>query len=249
MLDLSLYDNSLDKVLQRAQDHGVGHFLCVGVDLANLQAVLTIARQYPQVFASVGVHPNEVMDEEVSVDALMAYANDPKVVAIGETGLDYYRTAEGEAWQQNRFRTHIQVARLLKKPLIVHTRNAPADTIRILKEAQADAVGGVLHCFTEDWAMAKQALDLNFYISFSGIITFKKTVALQQVAKELPLNRILVETDAPYLAPEPFRGKPNEPAYVRYVAERLAQLRQVPFDAVAEQTSANFFRLFGKSIA
>jgi TatD DNase family protein len=217
----------------------------VAVDLANLEVVLAIARQYAEVVASVGVHPNEAMDQEVAADTLVAYAKDPKVVAIGETGLDYYRTAQGQPWQQNRFRTHILAARQLKKPLIVHTRDARADTIRILKEERADEVGGVLHCFTEDWAMAKQALDLNFYISFSGIITFKKTIELQEVAKALPLDRILIETDAPYLAPEPFRGKPNEPAYVHYVARRLSELRQEPLESIARQTTENFFRLFG----
>lgn len=243
-LDLTPYDGKLDKALANAKTHGVGHFLCVCIDLEHFPDVLKIAEQYDNVYASVGLHPNEKVNAEPTVTELIKLAQHPKVIAIGETGLDYYRSEGDVSWQQQRFRYHIQAALQVKKPLIVHSRQAREDTIRILREEGADKIGGVMHCFTEDWEMAKQAIALNFYISFSGIVTFKNARELQEVARQVPLNKMLIETDSPYLAPNPFRGKPNEPAYVRYVAEYIAELRQLNFSVVAEQTTKNFFELF-----
>ena len=243
-LDLTPHNGKLDKALANAKTHGVGHFLCVCIDLEHFPDVLKIAEQYDNVYASVGLHPNEKVNAEPTVAELIKLAQHPKVIAIGETGLDYYRTEGDVSWQQERFRHHIQAALEVKKPLIVHSRQAREDTIRILKEEGADKIGGVMHCFTENWEMAQQAIALNFYISFSGIVTFKNAHELQEVAKQVPLNKMLVETDSPYLAPNPYRGKPNEPAYVRYVAEYIAELRQLNFAAVAEQTTKNFKELF-----
>lgn len=244
MLDLSIYPNGIADVMTTARQLGVEHMLCVGVDLQHFPQVLSYAEQYPHVYASVGLHPTEQEEIEPTIEQLIELAKHPKVVAIGETGLDYYRVEGDMTWQQDRFRRHIQVAKQLAKPLIIHTRQARQDTIAILKEEQAEEIGGVLHCFTEDWEMAKAALELNFYISFSGIVTFKNAVELQDVAKRVPLERMLVETDAPYLTPVPYRGKPNQPGYTRYVAEFIAELRQEPFEKIATQTTANFFELF-----
>lgn len=243
-LDLSQYDNNLDLAIKAAHGLGVGHFLCVCIDLDNFPAVLKIAEDYPNVFASVGVHPTEVIAIEPTQEQLIKLAQHPKVIALGETGLDYYRDDSHKSVQQQRLREHILAAKEVNKPLIIHTRQAREDTINILKEEQADTVGGVMHCFTEDLAMAKKAMELNFYISFSGIVTFKNATELQAIAKTIPLDRILIETDAPYLAPVPYRGKPNQPAYVRYVAEYIANLRGISFEALATQTSKNFFNLF-----
>jgi len=241
-LDFSYFQKDLSQLLEFARTEGVIHFLCVCIDLENFPAVLAIAERFAEVSASVGVHPTEQIDTEAT--ALIALAQHPKVVAIGETGLDYYREPSKQAEQQARFRQHIRAAIAVKKPLIVHTRDARADTITILKEEGAQKVGGVLHCFTEDITMATAAIDMGFYISFSGILTFKNAKEIQVIAQQLPLERILIETDAPYLAPVPFRGQSNQPAYVRYVAEKLAELHQLPFEKIAEQTTANFFRLF-----
>lgn len=243
-LDLAYFKQDLKTCLDLAREQAVKHFLCVCIDLANFPAVLTIAEQFPDVSASVGVHPTEQVAEEATVDELIKLAQHPKVVAIGETGLDYYRENTEKECQQQRFRQHIRAARAVNKPLIVHTRDARADTLRLLKEENARQVGGVLHCFTEDLTMAEQAIEENFYISFSGILTFKNATDLKAIAQRLPLERILIETDAPYLAPQPFRGKPNQPAYVRYVAECLAQLRDDSLANIAEQTTTNFFHLF-----
>jgi TatD DNase family protein len=243
MLDLSTYPQGMDEVLANAAQLGVEHMLCVAVDLIHLPEVMQFAIQYPHVFASVGVHPTEV-GAEPNVAQLLDLASHTKVVAIGETGLDYYREGCDIASQQQRFRDHIQVSKQLAKPLIVHTRQARADTLAILRAEGASEIGGVLHCFTEDWDMASAALDLNFYISFSGILTFRNALELQAIAKRLPLERILIETDAPYLTPVPYRGKPNQPGYTRYVAEFLADLRQEPLEKIAAQTTANFFQLF-----
>ena len=206
--------------------------------------MLASAEQFADVSASVGVHPTERVAKEATLSELIRLAQHPKVIALGETGLDYYRENTAKTQQQARFRQHIRAAIAVNKPLIVHTRQAKEDTLAILKEEGAHQVGGVLHCFTEDLAMAEAAIEANFYISFSGILSFKKATELKSIAQHLPLQRLLIETDSPYLAPMPFRGKPNQPAYVRYVAETLAELRQSPLDKVAEQTSTNFFTLF-----
>lgn len=203
-----------------------------------------MARTHANIYASVGVHPNERAGADPSVEDLIRLADDPRIVAIGETGLDYYRIDGATDWQQDRFRRHIRAARASGKPLIIHTREAAPDTLRIMAEEGAGAVGGVMHCFTESWEVARAALDMNFYVSFSGIVTFRNAEALRDVARQVPGDRLLVETDAPYLAPVPLRGKTNEPAYVRYVAECVADLRGQPFPALAEQTTGNFFELF-----
>ena len=234
----------LPDVLQRARDSGVGHMLCVSVTLETFPEIRTLTREYSNVFASVGVHPNEREGREPSVKDLTTLADDARVVAIGETGLDYYRSQGDMTWQQERFRHHIRAARQSAKPLIIHTREAAADTLRIMREEKADEIGGVMHCFTESWEIARAALDLNFHISFSGIVTFRNADALREVAKQVPPERLLIETDAPYLAPMPHRGKTNEPAFVRLVAERLADVRGTTLENMAEVTTRNFFSLF-----
>ena len=222
----------------------VGHALCVSVTLDKFPEVLKLAEDFENFYASVGVHPDYENIEEPSVETLVKLAAHPKVVAIGETGLDYFRLTGNLDWQRNRFRTHIKAAIIANKPLIIHTRNAAADTIQIMREEQAHLVGGVMHCFTESLEVALQAIDLGFYISFSGIVTFKNAAQLKEVAKAIPLDKMLVETDSPYLAPIPFRGKTNQPAYVRYVAEEIAHLRGVSLEAVMQATTSNFFKLF-----
>lgn len=243
-LDLTPYQGNLAAAIEAAKANDVGYFLCVCIDLETFSDVLTIAEQYENVYATIGLHPNEQVSHEPTVDQLVQWSNHSKIIGIGETGLDYYRSQGDLTWQQNRFRHHIRAAKITKKPLIVHSREAREDTIRILTEEGADQIGGVMHCFTEDWEMAKAALDLNFYISFSGIVTFRNAIQIQDVAKKIPLDRMLVETDSPYLAPIPYRGKPNEPAYVRYVAEYIATLRGETYETIATQTTKNFFRLF-----
>ena len=243
-LNFESLQKNFSQVLQNARENGVGHMLCVSVTLEKYPEVLALAHAHPQIFASVGVHPDEQQGQDPSVDDLVRLAGDTRVVAIGETGLDYFRIKGDMTWQQERFRRHIRAARAAGKPLIVHTREAAQDTIRILREEGADAVGGVMHCFTESWDTAQAALDLGFYISFSGIVTFRNAEALREVARKVPLDRLLVETDSPYLAPMPHRGKTNEPAFVRYVAEQLADLRALSLDELATTTTANFFSLF-----
>ena len=243
-LDLTPYDGKLEGALNNAREHGVGHMLCVCIDLEHLDDVLTPARQYDFITASVGVHPNEHEGEEPDCDRLVALAQDEQVVAIGETGLDYFRSAGDLEWQRERFRQHIAAAKQTAKPLIIHMRDATVDTLKILKEENAAEAGGVMHCFVEDWNTAKAAMDMNFHISFSGIVTFNSARELQDVARKMPLDRILVETDAPYLAPVPYRGKSNQPAYVRYVAEQIARLRNTDVEAIAEATTDNYFSLF-----
>jgi TatD DNase family protein len=235
---------NLPAVLKGMSEHGVSHALCVGVTLNEFPAVLAIAKAHPNVYASVGIHPDYEDEEAASVEQLVTLAAHPRVVAIGETGLDYYRLQGDLEWQRDRFRTHIRAAIAADKPLIIHTRNAAADTLRIMREEGAARIGGVMHCFTESQQVAEQAMEMGFYISFSGIVTFKNAVLLKEVAKRIPLDRMLVETDSPYLAPIPFRGKPNQPAYVRYVAEAIAELRSIPLEELAEATTRNFFRLF-----
>lgn len=238
-----LSDNILNVRALMAESQ-VGHALCVSVTLDKVHEVLALAERFDNFFASVGVHPDYENIEEPTVDGLVDLANHPKVVAIGETGLDYFRLKGDLAWQRERFRTHIRAAIMANKPLIIHTRSAAEDTLRIMREERADLVGGVMHCFTESLEVAEQAIALGFYISFSGIVTFKNAVALKEVAKSIPLNRMLVETDSPYLAPTPFRGKTNQPAYVKYIAQEISQLRGISTEEVVESTTHNFFQLF-----
>jgi len=246
---LPLIERHLDDVLETASAQGVSHMLCVSVDLPSFPGVLALAHRYPHIFASVGVHPDSpVQADEPDVATLVALAADPHIVAIGETGLDYYRSSGDLSYQHRRFRTHIAAAVACGKPLIVHTREAAADTIRLLREEGAERIGGVMHCFVEDWATAAAAMDLRFYISFSGIVTFENATALQAVAREVPLERLLVETDAPWLAPVPKRGKPNEPAFVRHTAAFLAQLRGEDEADLARATTRNFFELFTSAL-
>lgn len=243
-VDLSRHHDSFRLLMQATLDAGVGHMLCVSIDLEAYPAMQALVADYPQVSTSVGVHPNEEAGQEPSPELLVELAADPKNVAIGETGLDYFRSDGDLEWQRERFRVHIAAAKACGKPLIIHTREAREDTIRVMQEEQAELAGGVMHCFTENWEMARQALDLGFYISFSGILTFRNAEDLREVARRVPLERVLIETDSPYLAPVPYRGKPNQPIYVRQVAECLAELRGLTPEALAEITRDNFFRLF-----
>lgn len=242
-LDFAKLGTDLEGALAAARARGVKHFLCVGVDLETLPNVLAVAEAYDDVSASVGVHPLHLESLEPEIEQLIELAAHPKVVAIGETGLDYHYEQESPADQQRRFRKHIEASRRTGKPLVVHTRAARADTIAILREEGATA--GVMHCFTEDWDMAKAALDLGFYISFSGIVSFANADELRDVARKVPLDRILIETDSPWLAPVPYRGKTNQPAYVVDVARVIGELRGIDIEAVGEQTTENFRRLFG----
>ncbi len=235
---------NMDQVLESMRSNQVGHALCVSVTLDKFPEVLAIAEQYPNIYASVGVHPDYEDITEPTVQGLVELANHPRVVAIGETGLDYFRLTGDLSWQRERFRTHIRAARQTGKPLIIHTRNAAEDTIKIMQEEGAAEVGGVMHCFTESWEVAQAAIAMGFYISFSGIVTFKNAQALKDVAQKVPLASMLVETDSPYLAPIPFRGKTNQPAYVRHVAEEIARLREQPLEQIMDATTANFFKLF-----
>lgn len=243
-LDLTPFGGDLGRALQTAADNGVTHCLCVGIDLARWPAMLALVEPYPNVAVSVGVHPSETLREQASVEQLLHYAAHPRVVAIGETGLDYYYGKDSVTEQQASLRLHIAAARQARKPLIIHTRDARADTLAILRQEQAQQVGGVLHCFTEDWATAEAALELGFYISFSGIVTFRTAESLREVARRVPAERLLIETDAPYLAPTPHRGKSNHPAWVRHVAECLAKVREQSVEEIAAQTTANYHRLF-----
>ena len=242
-LDFGKKHKDITDVLAKAGARGVSHLLCVSVTLEQFPAMLEAITPFPNVFASCGVHP---LDQEsaLSPEQLRTLAADPRVVAIGETGLDYFYHPEHKAIQQAAFREHIRVARALNKPLIIHTRDAQEDTLAIMREEGAEAVGGVIHCFTEDWTMAEAALALGFYVSISGIVTFRNADRLRDVTRRLPADRLLIETDSPYLAPAPHRGVENEPAYVRDVAEYVAWLRNCSVEELAAVTSANFFRLF-----
>ncbi|MBA1261733.1 TatD family hydrolase [Stutzerimonas stutzeri] len=243
-LDLTAHEGSLDAALEAARQRGVGHFLCIGVSADNAAAVKALAERYADVDCSVGVHPLDLApNAEPAFDWLLAELEHPHVVAIGETGLDYHYEPEAAELQQRSFRLHLQAASACGKPVIVHTRAARGDTLELLRAA-ALPQAGVLHCFTEDWDMARAALDLGYYISFSGIVTFRNADALRDVARRVPPDRLLVETDSPYLAPIPHRGKPNLPQYVREVAQFLAELRSVDFEQLSEQTTDNFRRLF-----
>lgn len=239
--------DGLPGILARAAAAGVSHMLCVSVDLETFAGVAAVAAAHPQVSASVGVHPNtDGGSREPSIDELVTLADSHGCVAIGETGLDYFRSRGDLDWQRRRFRVHIRAARAAGRPLIVHCREAAADVIAVLREEGADQVGGVMHCFVDDWDTASAAMDLGFYISLSGIVTFRNATALQAVARRLPLERLLVETDAPWLAPQPHRGQQNEPAYVRHTAEFLARLREEELAAFAAATSRNFAHLFAQ---
>ena len=243
-LDFPELANRLDEVLARMQDNQVTHALCVSVNMQDFPRVLALAEAHTHLYASVGVHPDYPDVTEPSVEELVRVAQHPKIVAIGETGLDYYRLTGDLEWQRQRFRNHIQAAIKCSKPLIIHTRSAAEDTIRLMQEEGADKAGGVMHCFTESWEVAQAALDFGFYISFSGIVTFKNAKALKEVAQKVPLERMLIETDSPYLAPVPFRGKTNEPGFVKHVAEEIARLRNCDVDIIAQQTTNNFIKLF-----
>lgn len=243
-VSLKPYGDDFDRLMTRTLAAGVGHMLCVSIDLEHYPKMRRLVDPYPQVSVSAGVHPNEQDRREPTPDELVELAADPRNVAIGETGLDYFRSEGGLDWQQQRFRNHIAAARQCGKPLIIHTRDAREDTIRILREEQAMDVGGVLHCFTESWEMAKQGMDLGFFVSFSGIVTFNNAAALRDVARQVPLDRMLIETDSPYLTPIPYRGKPNEPRYVSHVAECIAELLGIDVDELIDFTGKNFFRLF-----
>jgi TatD DNase family protein len=249
MLDLAPFGGSVGGVLAAAHEQDVEHFLCVSINMENYPAMLEIAETHAQVMASVGLHPNERDGHEPGIDELVELARHPKVVAIGETGLDYFRSEGDLDWQRDRFRRHIVAAKQSGKPLIIHSRDAREDTLRILEEENAGEAGGVMHCFTGDWDMAQHAMDLNFYISFSGIVTFKSAHELQEVALKIPAERMLVETDCPYLAPVPHRGKPNQPAFVRHVAEFIAELRGESYEHIAEMTTRNFESLFRQSVS
>ena len=243
-LDFPEFSGQLDALLARMQANDVQAALCVSVTLEDFPRVLALAEQDERLYASVGVHPDYPDITEPDVATLLERARHRRVIAIGETGLDYYRLTDAPEWQRERFRVHIRAARAAEKPLIVHMRSADIDTIRILREEGADAVGGVMHCFTGDWESARAALDLGFCISFSGIVTFRSAGDLREVAARVPMDRLLIETDAPYLAPEPQRGKRCEPAFVRHVAERIAALRGIELERVGEETTKNFYRVF-----
>ena len=248
-VDLTPYGGDFGRLMAATREAGVSHLLCVSIDLESYPDMLALVEGYPEVSVSVGVHPNDHDRREPTVEELVELACHPKNVAIGETGLDYFRGEGDLDWQRQRFRTHIRAARAAAKPLIIHTRDAREDTIEILREERAGEVGGVMHCFTETWEMARAALDLDFYISFSGIVTFRNAEELRTVAARVPDDRILVETDSPYLAPVPYRGKPNEPRYVTKVVETIAALRDVDVDRLAQQSSENYFRLFNAARA
>jgi len=244
-LDLSPFEDDISNAIKYAREYDVQHMLNVCIDLEHFNDVLDIAKNNSNVYASVGVHPNETDGQDPTIGELVTLANDEKIIAIGETGLDYFRTSGDDLdWQRNRFKNHIEASKLTKKPLIIHMREATEDTIRIMREENADQAGGVMHCFAEDWETAQRAIELGFYISFSGIVTFKNALALKEVAKNVPINKMLVETDSPYLAPVPFRGKSNQPAYVQNVAKCIAELRNESYEYIAEKTTENFFELF-----
>lgn len=244
MLDYEALALDADAVIAECQQYGIERLLCISVDRKTLPDVLEYAHRYASVYASVGVHPSEAAKDLVTVDELIALSQQDKVVAIGETGLDYYYNDTGLDIQRESFARHIQVGLEVSKPIIVHTRAAHQDTIALMQSENARDCGGVMHCFTESWQMAKQALDMGFYISFSGIVTFKNAKQVQEVAAKAPMDRILVETDSPYLTPVPHRGKPNSPAHVRFVAEKIAEIKKLSYDDVVSETTKNFFQLF-----
>lgn len=243
-LNFPEFTENIDAVRQSMREADVGHALCVSVTLDKFPEVLALAEQYDNFYASVGVHPDYENIEEPSIETLVTLAQHPKIVAIGETGLDYFRLTGDLEWQRMRFRTHIRAAIKAGKPLIIHTRSAAEDTLRIMQEEGAHQVGGVMHCFTESLEVALAAIKMGFYISFSGIVTFKNAQQLKEVAQAIPLDKMLVETDSPYLAPVPYRGKTNQPAYVKHVAQEIAHLRGTSLEQVMQATTQNFFTLF-----
>lgn len=238
------FDGRIDEMLENCRNNDVRHLLCISTSWENQQDVLKLSAEHAPIYAAIGKHPTTEGGFEPTADDLLEAAKIDKVVAIGETGLDYFRSSGNLDWQHERFHHHIEAARQCKKPLIIHTRAAATDTMQTLRDKKAADAGGVMHCFAEDWDIAKQALDIGFYISFSGIVTFKSAANVQEVARKVPLDRILVETDAPYLAPTPHRGKTNEPAFVRHTAEFVAGLRGIELEELAEATTNNFFELF-----
>lgn len=246
-LDFPEFNGRMEHIRGEMAGQGVTHALCVSVSLSEWANVHRLAQTYDNFYASVGVHPDHVAKDTLTEADLVQRAQEPKVVAVGETGLDYYRQTGDTNWQRERFRTHIRAARETGLPLIIHTRDAAKDTLAIMRDEGAEQVGGVMHCFTETLEVAEAAIAMNFYVSFSGIVTFKNATALKEVACRVPLDRLLVETDAPYLAPVPFRGKTNHPALVRYVAEEIARLRGIGFEEVAAATTRNFFALFKRA--
>ncbi len=247
-VDLAHYDNSFDNFIAATREAGVGRMLCVAIDLEAYPAMLALVEGYDDIDLSIGVHPSDKEDREPKPNELIELAKHPKNVAIGETGLDYFHGKGDLEWQRDRFRHHIQAAHACNKPLIIHTREAKADTLQIMREEGASDVGGVMHCFTEDWAMAEQALEMGFYISFSGIITFRNADQLREVAKRVPLDRLLIETDSPYLAPAPHRGKPNQPLRVIHVAEMVAHCKDQSVETIIEVTGNNYSKLFNVAL-
>lgn len=245
-LDFPELAQNLPDILARMQQNQVSHALVVSVNMPQWPGLMELVAPHPNLYASVGVHPDYEDTPVPSAEKLAEMAEHPKVVAIGETGLDYFRLSEPLDWQRERFRVHIRASRQSGLPLIIHTRSASEDTLRIMREEGADEFGGVMHCFTESWEVAEAAMDMNFYISMSGIVTFKKAQELQDVATRIPLDRLLIETDSPFLAPVPFRGKVNDPSKVIHVAEKIAELRGVSVAEIAERTRDNFFSLFNK---
>ncbi len=243
-LDLKAHGGDINNVIAQAKELAVMQMLCVGINLEAWPEMMKIVEAHDNIYASVGVHPNEDEGEDPSVERLVELARHPKVIAIGETGLDYFRSEGDLDWQRDRFRRHIAAAKQTNKPLIIHSREAQPDTLNIMAEEGAEQVGGIMHCFVDDWESARRAIELNFVISFSGIVTFNSAKELKEVAKLCPLDKMLVETDSPYLTPIPFRGKSNQPGYTRYVAEHIAELRGISLEEVAAATTANFYRLF-----
>jgi TatD DNase family protein len=246
-LDLKPYENDFGCLMQQIRAENIEHLLCISIDLEAYPAMRELVADYDDISVTVGVHPNENEGHEPTVEELIELGKDEKVIGIGETGLDYFRSEGDLTWQKDRFRHHIHAAKALKKPLIIHTREAKQDALDMLQEENASEVGGIIHCFTEDWEFAKRALDLNFYISFSGIVTFNSAKQIHEVAKKVPADRFLIETDSPYLAPVPHRGKPNYPQYVKHVAQTVADLRGISLNSVADLSTRNFYTLFKKS--
>jgi TatD DNase family protein len=245
-VDFPALVEQMPDILQRMQTNRVSHALCVSVNMPDWPALIKLVERHAPLWASVGVHPDYEETIEPTVEDLVSRSAHARVVAIGETGLDYFRLTGDLEWQRERFRCHMRAARACQLPLIIHTRAAAADTLRLMREEGAEQVGGVMHCFTESWEVAEAAIEMNFYISFSGIVTFKTATALQEVAKRIPLNRLLIETDSPYLAPVPHRGKLNDPSKVIHVAEKIAVLRNCTLSEIEEASTNNFFKLFNK---
>ena len=245
-VDFPALVEQMPDILQRMQTNRVSHALCVSVNMPDWPALINLVERHAPLWASVGVHPDYEETIEPTIEDLVSRSAHSRVVAIGETGLDYFRLTGDLEWQRERFRCHIRAARACQLPLIIHTRSAAADTLRLMREEGAEQVGGVMHCFTESWEVAEAAIEMNFYISFSGIVTFKTATALQEVAKRVPLNRLLIETDSPYLAPVPHRGKLNDPSKVIHVAEKIALLRNCSLKEIEEASTNNFFNLFNK---